>query len=286
VQLAKIKDVISQLGYGTATKKSIFPVSGMTCASCVARVEEALSTVPGVISANVNLASEKATVEYADGTEIADLKRAVRHAGYELGAEAETLEDVTTASQRQIRSLRNRVILAAVLSVSIMALSFGPTFPGKPYLLWALATPVQFWAGLRFYRGAWGALKHRTADMNTLIAIGTGTDVAMETGDITLISGDLGGIATAILLSKRTMRTIKQNLFWAFAYNTALIPVAAGVLYLAFGNNGVPPGLHFILGNYGFLNPILAAAAMAASSITVVLNSLQLTRFKPGRFAD
>jgi Cu+-exporting ATPase len=118
------------------------------------------------------------------------------------------------------------------------------------------------------------------------IAIGTGTDVAMETGDITLISGNLEGIVTAISLSKRTMRTIKQNLFWAFAYNTALIPVAAGVLYLAFGQTGVPSGLRFILGDFGFLNPILAAAAMAASSITVVLNSLRLRRFKPAKFAD
>jgi Cu+-exporting ATPase len=118
------------------------------------------------------------------------------------------------------------------------------------------------------------------------IAIGTGTDVAMETGDITLISGDLTGIVTAISLSKRTMRTIKQNLFWAFAYNTALIPVAAGVLYFAFASTGVPSGLQFILGDYGFLNPILAAAAMAASSITVVLNSLRLRKFKPARLAD
>jgi Cu+-exporting ATPase len=115
------------------------------------------------------------------------------------------------------------------------------------------------------------------------IAIGTGTDVAVETGDITLISGDLGGVATAISLSKRTMRTIRQNLFWAFAYNTALIPIAAGVLYLVFGKTGVPSGLHFILGEYGFLNPILAAAAMAASSITVISNSLRLRRFKPVR---
>jgi len=769
VSLAKIKNTISQLGYGTATKKSIFPVNGMTCASCVARVEQALSSVPGVISANVNLASEKATVDYVGGTEIADLRRAVKEAGYELGSEAETLEDVTTAAKREIRNIRNRLILAAALGLFIMILGFGPTFAGKPYLLWALATPVQFWAGLRFYRGAWGALRHRTADMNTLIAVGTsaaylysmvavlfpslfatgrlephlyfdtsamiialillgrflearargqtseaikkligmqpktalvirdgkeveipvddvqvgdlvlvrpgervpvdgvvrhgyssvdesmitgesipvekkvgdevigatinktggfqfeatkigknttlaqiirmveeaqgskapiqrladviasyfvpvvigiaiitfivwyfvgpapaltfaflnfiavliiacpcalglatptaimvgtgkgaengvlirsaealqrshkimtvlldktgtltrgepkvtdiiaipsssqeevlrlaasaehgsehplgeaivkaalekklevspasdfnaipghgveasvegkklllgnlrlikdrdfllngleeeanrlwlkgktvmflgidsqvvgiialadtlkpnakealeelhkmgigvvmltgdnrrtaeaiagevgidrvlaevlpdhkaqevkklqdegkvvamvgdgindapalaqadigialgtGTDVAMETGDITLISGDLAGIVTAISLSKRTMRTIKQNLFWAFAYNTALIPVAAGVLYLAFGQTGVPSGLHFVLGNYGFLNPILAAVAMAASSITVVSNSLRLRRFKPAKFAD
>ena len=173
VSLAKIKDTISQLGYGTATRKSVFPVGGMTCASCVARVEQALSSVPGVISANVNLASEKATVEYIEGTEFAELRRAVKEAGYELGSEAETLEDVTTAAQREIRMVRNRFIFAAVLGLAIMVLGFGPSFIGKPYLLWALATPVQFWAGWRFYRGAWGALRHRTTDMNTLIAVGT-----------------------------------------------------------------------------------------------------------------
>ena len=113
------------------------------------------------------------------------------------------------------------------------------------------------------------------------IAIGTGTDVAMESGAITLIRGDLMGIVTAISLSKRTMRTIKQNLFWAFAYNVILIPIAAGILYLAFGQTGTPVGLRFILGDYGFLNPMLAAAAMAASSVSVVSNSLRLRRFKP-----
>jgi Cu+-exporting ATPase len=173
VDLAKIKDTVSQLGYGVATKKSIFPVSGMTCASCVARVEEALSSVPGVISASVNLASEKATVEYLEGTGLADMRRAVKDAGYELGPEAQALEDVTTAAQREIRALRNRFIVAAILAAAIMALGWGPSFVGKPYLLWALATPVQFWAGLRFYRGAWGALKHKTSDMNTLIVVGT-----------------------------------------------------------------------------------------------------------------
>lgn len=155
------------------SKKSIFPVAGMTCASCVARVEQALSSVPGVISANVNLASEKATVEYTEGTDIADLRRAVEEAGYELGSEAETLEDVTIAAQWELRGVRNRFIVGAVLAAVIMVLMWAPEFVGKPYLLWVLATPVQFWAGWRFYRGAWGALRHRTADMNTLIATGT-----------------------------------------------------------------------------------------------------------------
>jgi len=173
IDLAKIKDTVSQLGYGVATKKSIFPVGGMTCASCVARVEEALSSVSGVISASVNLASEEATVEYLEGVGQADMRRAVKDAGYELGSEVQALEDVTTAAQHEIRVLRNRFIIAAIIAASIMVLGWGPSFVGKPYLLWALATPVQFWAGLRFYRGAWGALKHRTSDMNTLIAVGT-----------------------------------------------------------------------------------------------------------------
>jgi Cu+-exporting ATPase len=97
------------------------------------------------------------------------------------------------------------------------------------------------------------------------IAIGTGTDVAMESADIILISGDLKGVLTAIALSRATIRNIKQNLFWAFAYNTILIPVAAGVLFPFFG----------IL-----LNPIFAAAAMGISSVTVVSNALRLKRFR------
>ncbi len=156
-----------------ATQKSIFPVQGMTCASCVARVEEALKSLPVVISVSVNLASEKASVEYLEGTEYSDLRRVVKDAGYDLGREVTALEDVTAASAREINNVRNRFIVAAVLGVIIMVLMFIPHFNGMEYLVWALATPVQFWAGLRFYKGAWGALKHRRADMNTLIAVGT-----------------------------------------------------------------------------------------------------------------
>jgi Cu+-exporting ATPase len=112
------------------------------------------------------------------------------------------------------------------------------------------------------------------------IAIGTGTDVAMEAADLTLISGDVRGVARAIGLSKATVRNIKQNLFWAFAYNVALIPVAAGVLYPLFSDGSVPEVLRPVLGEYGFLNPVLAAAAMALSSVTVVSNALRLRRMK------
>jgi P-type Cu+ transporter len=112
------------------------------------------------------------------------------------------------------------------------------------------------------------------------VAIGTGTDVAMEAADLTLISGDVRGVAPAIRLSKATIRNIKQNLFWAFAYNVALIPVAAGVLYPLFAGGTVPEALQPFLGEYGFLNPVLAAAAMALSSVTVVSNALRLRRAK------
>ena len=113
------------------------------------------------------------------------------------------------------------------------------------------------------------------------MAMGTGTDVAMESADITLMRGDVGGVITAIRLSRSTIRTIKQNLFWAFFYNVLLIPVAAGVLYPVFNAvGGVPVSLEFFFGEQGFLNPVLAALAMAFSSVTVVTNSLRLRKAK------
>jgi Cu+-exporting ATPase len=98
------------------------------------------------------------------------------------------------------------------------------------------------------------------------IALGSGTDVAMETGDIVLVKDDLRDVVISIQLSRATMRKIKQGLFWAFFYNTALIPVAAGILY---------PFFHILL------DPIFAAAAMATSSVSVVTNASLLKRFRP-----
>ena len=97
---------------------------------------------------------------------------------------------------------------------------------------------------------------------------------------MTLISVDPRGVARAIEFSKATVRNTMENLLWAFAYNVALIPVAAGILYPLFAGTSVPWVLSPVLGEYGFLNPVLAAAAMALSSVTVVGNALRLRRVK------
>ena len=96
--------------------------------------------------------------------------------------------------------------------------------------------------------------------------MGSGTDVAIEAADVTLMRGDLGGVVAAVDLSRRTIRIIKENLVWAFGYNVVLIPVAAGLLYPLWGL---------------LLSPILAGAAMAFSSVSVVTNSLRLRRWRP-----
>ncbi|MFC2056099.1 heavy metal translocating P-type ATPase [Chloroflexota bacterium] len=186
VDTKALMDTISDVGYGVAVTKTIFSVGGMTCASCVANIENALVKVPGVISANVNLASERATVQYLEGeASMADFKRAVEGAGYSIRAKV-SAEDISgpdalmAATRREIRALKNKLIFSAsiglfMLFVAISELTGGwaPSFLNNHYLLWTLATPVQFWAGWQFYQGTWARLKHKGANMNTLIAVGT-----------------------------------------------------------------------------------------------------------------
>ena len=173
--------VIREAGYGADVRETTLGMTGMTCASCVGRVERALRRVPGVVQASVNLANEKATVRYIAGeVEPRDLENAVEGAGYGVVREDEG-SSVESSREREYGKLKSDFFLAAALTALIligsvpMMLGFMPPVP-VAWLnlgLLLLATPVQFWAGRRFYRGAWGALKHGQANMNTLVVIGT-----------------------------------------------------------------------------------------------------------------
>ncbi len=164
-------------------KTSIVLVGGMTCAACVGRVEKALGSVPGVEQASVNLASSRAAVTHDPRTApVSALRAAIEKAGYEyLGLFRETLEDpVEEARNREIRSLKVKVAVGAALSVVIMMGTMQHWFPflhpvPRQYVLhvlFVLTTPVVFWVGDRFLRGAIKATLQKTADMNTLVAIG------------------------------------------------------------------------------------------------------------------
>ena len=170
----------------TAEKRDL-AITGMTCASCVVSVESALRSVPGVSAADVNLATERATVRLDPTGDMAQLVHAVERAGY--GAlpipsddreRAEHAEAERALRRHYVSELRRRLVVAAVLAIATMALSMGDlVVPAlrdaawRPYAMFLLATPVQLWAAAPFYRAAWSAARHRTTNMNTLIVVGT-----------------------------------------------------------------------------------------------------------------
>ena len=170
-------DAIEDAGYGVGTAKATLAVVGMTCAACVSHVEGALGGVEGVLGANVNLATERATIEYVPGVAgPADMRRAIEGAGY--GAALLTGDPDEAVTARDTAKLRTKFVASLAAAVVVMALmaipGAGDVLPfSMDYLLLVIAAPVQFWAGSQFYAGAWGALKHRTSNMNTLIALGT-----------------------------------------------------------------------------------------------------------------
>ncbi|HXI45127.1 MAG TPA: heavy metal translocating P-type ATPase, partial [Candidatus Acidoferrales bacterium] len=172
-----------------------FPIEGMTCASCVNRITRFLAKVEGVAEANVNLASESATVRYDPAAlTVADLVAAVDAAGYvarvEQATAADHVADVADAAEarsgrdeaaaRHVRDLRRRLVVAALFTLPVLGglarmtvAPWLPAFLSNPLFQLVLATPVQFWAGWPFYAGAFKAIRHKATDMNTLIAVGT-----------------------------------------------------------------------------------------------------------------
>jgi len=180
--LAEMVRVVEDAGYHVPTEEYTISIGGMTCASCVRRVELALLKVNGVVSASVNLATEKSVVEYVTGIATPQqLKQAIRDAGYEV----KELDGAATADaagpKSEVDLIKPRLIIAAILSSIVMIGSMHDFIPALMMIpaqtryiaLLILATPVQFWAGWRFYRGAYLTAKHGSTDMNTLVAVGT-----------------------------------------------------------------------------------------------------------------
>ena len=187
IPLGELREAVDRAGYKVPAAKTTLNIGGMTCASCVAHVEEALKSVSGVVDAAVNLATEKATVEYVPGVAgLAELRQAVHDSGYRVegvgGDAVGTQEELERLSKvREIRALRDRLVFSAAVGALLFlgtfdALPWVSTLMDRgfyPFLLWTLATPVQFWAGWSFYTSGLGAIRHRTANMHTLIALGT-----------------------------------------------------------------------------------------------------------------
>ena len=179
-----LDEAVRDAGYEVATEKQTLPIAGMTCASCVVHVEKALAGVPGVLNVNVNLATEKAVVEYLPtATGLPDLRRAVAEAGYEvLSTAEEKAEEELSREVRKMQDARRKMLLAWAFTAPIILwmlpeMLAGLAWPNQIVFklgMLLLAAPVLFWVGRRTYVAAWRTTIHGAPNMDALIALGTG----------------------------------------------------------------------------------------------------------------
>src|SRR5262245_38856892 len=193
--VAKVGDILRAIrsaGYTVGTATTRIPIKGMHCSSCVVRIELALQMTPGVISARANLGPNAVDVEYQpEKNDFALIHKAIESSGYrvaeaKMGAPGEALDPTEAANEEEYRTLMRKFWFAAAISIPVMALSYPDLIPGlrdwmpmgssTRRVVWALlgvlSFPVLVWAGSQFFTGMWDALKHRAANMHTLIAIG------------------------------------------------------------------------------------------------------------------
>ena len=181
VSASQFPVTIEKLGFEVPRKSTVFPIEGMTCASCVSRVENKLSALPGVHAVDVNLATEQVSVDHIPAlVDFETLRSALEEAGYRLLSEKSP--DVSEDEERYLKNLAElklKLIFSGLTSAIVMFLSmqgeslFNIQLFALNITLFILATPVQFYGGGQFYRGAVNGLRHGYADMNTLIAVGT-----------------------------------------------------------------------------------------------------------------
>jgi Cu+-exporting ATPase len=192
----KFVQTIQGLSYKVQTEKITLPVEGMSCASCVEKIEKSLNKLAGVTKAVANFATEKVSIEYIPGVlGLSDFRHAVKQAGaYEIieAFEKKEFEDVErTIREKYYRALKIKFVVSAVISALILMGSMQKFIPvlssisqEKMFIiLFLLTTPVLFWGGSQFFRGFWGALRHKSADMNSLIAIGTSAAYIYSVGN-------------------------------------------------------------------------------------------------------
>ncbi|HPR58944.1 MAG TPA: heavy metal translocating P-type ATPase [Bacteroidales bacterium] len=169
---------IKELGYGVSTVKNSFPVLGMTCASCAGSAESIVKYQEGVVNASVNFATGNLTVEYLPNmTDATKLQKAVQSVGYDLLIENENTQQETLEAihEKKFKQLKTKTTWAIILSLPVVAI--GMFFMDMPYadpIMWAFASPVVLWIGRDFFVNAWKQAKHRSANMDTLVALSTG----------------------------------------------------------------------------------------------------------------
>ncbi len=169
---------VKELGYSVTTVKNTFPALGMTCASCAGSVESVVRHEPGVVNASVNFATGNLAVEYLPNmTDAGKLRKAVQSVGYDLLIEEETRQRETLEAihAQKFRKLKTKTIWAIILSLPVVVI--GMFFMNMPYgdqIMWLFSTPVVLWLGKDFFTNAWKQARHRSANMDTLVALSTG----------------------------------------------------------------------------------------------------------------
>ncbi len=240
--VADIVQAVEAAGYRVGGDETELSIEGMTCASCAGRVERALTQVPGVLEASVNLATERARVRTAGAPDVAHLVAAVEAAGYTAGrpeaSAAGTGEAAPGTGRTRISKEARHLIFAAILTAPLVLPMAGMLF-GHHWMLpgWvqlALATPVQFWLGARFYRAGWKALRAGTGNMDLLVALGTSAGYGLSIHNLMQGSADLyfeasAAIITLILLGKFLEARAKRQTTEAIRALQALKPSTARV---------------------------------------------------------
>ncbi|MBE3066604.1 MAG: cation transporter, partial [Chloroflexi bacterium] len=187
VTLSKVAEAVRSSGFQIGGAQTRIGIENLRCASCVGFIEEELKTTPGVVNASVNVATQEASIEYLpEKTKLADLNTAIEAWGYKTrpAVSAEPQDKQQAGRDKEYQRLMSHFWLAAIISLPVMATAYSKFVPfvrdwsmETLRLAWGvtglLTLPVMFWSGIDFFTGAWAALKHRSANMNTLIALGT-----------------------------------------------------------------------------------------------------------------